>query len=1092
MMELSPRTKALIATFLKSEDYSKTADFLPQFENWSSHIPFDIAHFFLLSSAEIKNIPDNELDDEVERLGTDSRRLSEILGDLLLAENGQEEAKKRGAVFTPYWLAKRVTENSLKHWRRLHRSGKMPSTVADVSCGTGIFLDCAEQIFTKPIRIIGIDKDPLSIAYVNLLNWNHGYNWKIKNNDSLLTAPNARDIFADTERMEMPYERSIDLLIGNPPYIRSALLKSSYSRKIRQFYHTTSKGNFDLSIAFIEHALTVLAPGGIASYVLTHKFMTSRYGRDICNQLASKARIINIEDFQDYQIFPGYTTYTCVLTFAQKPPSKRFTITHFPQGIDNFQDPGQGKAATLPVERLNSHPWDFATDATHKTLRLLRDTKHPLIIDIFKGIIQGIRTGANSVYIIPADNEPNIEDQLLIPFVKGEQIRRFHVNSDQLRLIYPYKRNTFGAVEPIDEYEMQTLYPECWKYLCSKREILEQRSKNRKEPWYTYSRSQNLDISTRKKLLIREMMPRVEFAADAKGELAFCSGYALDATQLDYSDLLLWTAVLCTPTMEFSLRHNGTQLHSGWFRLLKHHLKTVRLPILSKSQRRQALELSQSFKKNPTDLNILEALDTIVADAFRLDSQKIKLIKEFLKDCHSRSVKNSPEGEYILDNQNTSRDEYLEKYVPVKLSQYDRYHKERPDLRRLVTFAPNKSAPIHRWYKYTQGFSGDLVSALIAELRLNQNDLVLDPFTGSGTTNLECKKKGIPSLGIEISPLMSFVSKVKIKTWNHKELSKYVTNLSFPSYEHAVKTEPSTSIFGDYLRKAFDPKILAQLTCYADEFNKEELPKNYRNFFKMALISIMEDVSQIRKHGSHYRYMLKSENIGLQKLNTQIIEPGSDIQPILRARLNMMLEDVRNTKIPTPIASTEIVRNDIRSSGLAPESITAVISSPPYLNRNNYIAQQKAELAILNMLDDSLAYRELVRRTIRSHVEGKFKKDPVTDNTYVKNIIDKIVISNNNNPKILHMIAAYFEDLTTTIDELYRILKPGGIVALVLGNTRWGGIVVPVDHLVLKIAESRGFKPENLLITRHKGNSPQQMKQYGRINVRESIVIFKK
>ena len=201
--------------------------------------------------------------------------------------------------------------------------------------------------------------------------------------------------------------------------------------------------------------------------------------------------------------------------------------------------------------------------------------------------------------------------------------------------------------------------------------------------------------------------------------------------------------------------------------------------------------------------------------------------------------------------------------------------------------------------------------------------------------------------------------------------------------------------------------------------------------------------------------MLKSENIGLQKLNTQIIEPGSDIQPILRDRLNMMLEDVRNTKIPTPIASTEIIRNDIRNSGLASESITAVISSPPYLNRNNYIAQQKAELAILNMLDDSSAYRELVHRTIRSHVEGKFKKDPVTDNTYVKNIIDKIVISNNNNPKILHMIAAYFEDLTTTIDELYRILKPSGIVALVLGNTRWGGIVVPVDHLVLKIAENR-------------------------------------
>ena len=1091
MMKLSPRAKALMATFMKSNDYSKTADFLPQFANWSSQIPCDIAQFFSLKNKKIKNVSENELDRETERLDADNRRLSEILGDILLDESKHEEAKKRGAVFTPYWLAKRVTENSLKHWRRLHRSGKMPLTVADVSCGTGIFLDCAEQIFTKPLRIIGIDKDPLSIAYVNLLNWSNGYNWEIENKDSLLTAPNARDLFFDSERTELPYE-NIDLLIGNPPYIRSALLERNYSQKIRQFYQTTYKGNFDLSIAFIEHALMVLAPGGIASYILSHKFMTSNYGREICNQLASKARIINIENFQDYQIFPGYTTYTCILTFAQKPPSKRFTITHFPQGIDKFQDPGQGKTTTLPVERLNSHPWDFATDATHKTLGLLRDTKHPLITDIFKDISQGIRTGANSVYIISANNKPNIENQVLIPFVKGEHIRRFQINSDQLRLIYPYKQNTFGEVEPIDEYEMQASYPECWKYLCSKREMLEQRSKNEKEPWYTYSRSQNLDISTRKKLLIREMMPRAEFAADLTGELAFCSGYALDATRLDDSDLLLWTAVLCTPTMEFSLRHNGTQLHSGWFRLLKHHLKTIRLPVLSKSQRQRALELSQNFKKKPTDLELLEALDTIVADAFRLDEKKRKLIKEFLKDCHNRSVKTVSEDEGVLDNQNTDIDEHLEKYVPVKLPQYNKYHKERPDLRRLVTFTPNKSEPIHRWYKYTQGFSGNLVSSLIADLKLNRNDLVLDPFTGSGTTNLECKKQGIPSIGIEISPLMSFVSKVKVKTWNHKELSKYATNLSLPSYDHAAKIEPQISVFEDYLRKAFAPEILAQLACYTDEFEKEEFPKNCRDFLKMALISIMEDVSQIRKHGSHYRYMLKSENVGLQKLNTQIIAPESDLQPIFRERLNMMIEDVRNTKIPTPIASTKIVLKDIRSSGLASESITAVISSPPYLNRNNYIAQQKAELAILDMLDNSLAYRKLVRRTIRSHVEGDFEKNPVTDNPDIKKIIDKIVLSKNNNPKIPHMIAAYFEDMANTIDELHRILKPGGVVALVLGNTRWGGIVVPVDHLILKIAENRGFKPENLLITRYKGNSPQQMKQFGRIPVRESIVIFRK
>jgi hypothetical protein len=62
----------------------------------------------------------------------------------------------------------------------------------------------------------------------------------------------------------------------------------------------------------------------------------------------------------------------------------------------------------------------------------------------------------------------------------------------------------------------------------------------------------------------------------------------------------------------------------------------------------------------------------------------------------------------------------------------------------------------------------------------------------------------------------------------------------------------------------------------------------------------------------------------------------------------------------------------------------------------------------------------------------------------------------------------------------------------VVGNTRWGGVVVPVDHLLMLIAEEKGFIPEKIIVTRLKGNSPQQMKQFGRIAVRESIVIFRK
>jgi DNA modification methylase len=432
------------------------------------------------------------------------------------------------------------------------------------------------------------------------------------------------------------------------------------------------------------------------------------------------------------------------------------------------------------------------------------------------------------------------------------------------------------------------------------------------------------------------------------------------------------------------------------------------------------------------------------------------------------------------------------RYEPVRLDQYLPLHRERFDLRQSVTFVPNKDQPVHRWYRYTQGFSANLVEKLIDELGLGHEDVVLDPFAGCGTTPLVCRQRGISSLGVEISPLMAWVSETKVKPWRPGELRKLVSTLNLPlPSEHKCRSE-HCAVFEHYLQKAFSPKVLEQLWTFAEIFDGDEFSPRHRRFLKLALVSIMEEVSQIRKHGSHYRYMLRTESIGLQKLNIRIVDPNADIRPLIFRRLNEMIDDLEAITIPSPASRCDIFLGDARKMGIPSASVSAVITSPPYLNRNNYISQQKAELAILGLVTNAQEYRALVRSTIRSHVEGEFQAEPKTHLSEVQTILREIQLTQNNNPKIPHMLAAYFEDLTDCVGELSRVMKPGAVAAFVLGNTRWGGIVIPVDHLLLRIAEEKGFRPERVLITRHKGNSPQQMKQFGRIAVRESIVVFRK
>jgi len=106
--------------------------------------------------------------------------------------------------------------------------------------------------------------------------------------------------------------------------------------------------------------------------------------------------------------------------------------------------------------------------------------------------------------------------------------------------------------------------------------------------------------------------------------------------------------------------------------------------------------------------------------------------------------------------------------------------------------------------------------------------------------------------------------------------------------------------------------------------------------------------------------------------------------------------------------------------------------------------------------------------------------------------LDNIAPKRLNNPRIPIMIKGYFEDMNLVIRELHRVTRPSARVALVVANARFEGELTPVDMMLSELAESAGFETEAIWTTRYKGNSSQQMGRYGRVPVRESIVIWRK
>src|SRR3990172_7593618 len=68
----------------------------------------------------------------------------------------------------------------------------------------------------------------------------------------------------------------------------------------------------------------------------------------------------------------------------------------------------------------------------------------------------------------------------------------------------------------------------------------------------------------------------------------------------------------------------------------------------------------------------------------------------------------------------------------------------------------------HDWYRFVLSFPPHLVREYVERFDLGPDDLVLDPFCGTGTTLVECKKLGIPSVVVEANPMAWFATQVKV------------------------------------------------------------------------------------------------------------------------------------------------------------------------------------------------------------------------------------------------------------------------------------------------------------------------------------------
>lgn len=443
--------------------------------------------------------------------------------------------------------------------------------------------------------------------------------------------------------------------------------------------------------------------------------------------------------------------------------------------------------------------------------------------------------------------------------------------------------------------------------------------------------------------------------------------------------------------------------------------------------------------------------------------------------------------------------------------------------RQVVSFQANKSQPIYRWFKYKEGFSSTLVKHFL-EKYSKKNGKLLDPFAGAGTTLFAGQELGWDSYGIELLPVGAFVMEARqaIKEIKLEDLTQSVKIL----WESLDKMkEPKVLIHHISITKDAFPddteNCLNKYLYYCNQVSDKPLS----TILRFAAFSVLEEISYTRKDGQYLRWDYRSK----RNLNGKPFDKGRILtfQEALKFKLNQIIEDLSGKS--TSNLFEQLEKKDINElpvkiiegscleelPKLESNEFDFIITSPPYCNRYDYTRTYALELVYLGY--DNEQVRHLRQTMLSCTVENKEKTESLNSlyaslgqsevfqkitqayhSSGAMNEINSILeelnkIGSLNNKNIARMVKNYFLEMCFVIYEMARVTKSGGYCVMVNDNVRYGGEEIPVDLILSEFAENFDFEIEKIFVLpKGKGNSSQQMGNYGRTEIRKCVYLWRK
>jgi DNA modification methylase len=349
----------------------------------------------------------------------------------------------------------------------------------------------------------------------------------------------------------------------------------------------------------------------------------------------------------------------------------------------------------------------------------------------------------------------------------------------------------------------------------------------------------------------------------------------------------------------------------------------------------------------------------------------------------------------------------------------------------------------HGYHRYPAKFLPNIVKKLIEEYATGES-MIADIFAGCGTTLVEAKVHGKPSIGVDINPVAKLITQVKIRPLLPMDLQIAYENLLsvFDTFNDTDFRYNETHERIDYWFRPLEKVKIAFLYKVISDIDETD----FRDFFLVCL-------SNILKNCSRWLQSSTKPQIDPNKIPSEPFEAFKQhCKKMIKQNASYYKElhnkDFLNT-------SCQIKLQDARNTSLPSDTIGTIITSPPYVTSYEYADIHQLTGYWFEYIENLSLFRKEFIGTFYSNSQMT-----ETTSTIGQEIIDDLVVKEKRKAC---EVANYFNDMYNVGKEMFRILKPGGYACIVIGNTMFKGVKIKSAEVFFEMLLDVGFSEEKII-----------------------------